>query len=52
MEYFLKDVTDEDGAPLKPAFEAHDRWEVAVTVSDKGFQQHSFVNSIATAKGI
>lgn len=26
------------------------RWEVAVTVSNKGFQQASFVNSIATTK--
>ena len=27
------------------------RWEVAVSVSDIGFQQVSFVNSIATTKG-
>ena len=27
------------------------RWEVAVAVSDNGFQQMSFVNSIATTKG-
>jgi len=52
VEFFLKDVTDEEGNPLKLAFEATERWEVAVTVSDKGFQQHSFVNSIATSKGI
>ena len=26
------------------------RWEVCVTVSDKGFQHSSFVNSIATTK--
>jgi len=28
-----------------------DRWEVAVAASDDGFQQFSFVNSIATTKG-
>lgn len=27
------------------------RWEICVTVSDSGFQQASFVNSIATTKG-
>ncbi|XP_065222595.1 DNA topoisomerase 2-like [Planococcus citri] len=30
---------------------SHPRWEVAVTLSEKGFQQMSFVNSIATTKG-
>lgn len=29
----------------------NDRWEVAFTLSDNGFQQVSFVNSIATTKG-
>ena len=28
-----------------------ERWEIAVAPSDKGFQQVSFVNSIATTKG-
>ena len=28
-----------------------DRWEVAIAPSDDGFQQFSFVNSIATTKG-
>ena len=28
-----------------------DRWEVSVAASDDGFQQFSFVNSIATTKG-
>ena len=27
-----------------------DRWEVALTLSEKGFQQVSFVNSVATTK--
>ncbi|CEF67098.1 DNA topoisomerase 2-beta [Strongyloides ratti] len=29
----------------------NDRWEVALTVSERGFQSVSFVNSIATSKG-
>ncbi len=29
----------------------NDRWEVCVSISDGGFQQMSFVNSIATTKG-
>ncbi|KXJ05524.1 DNA topoisomerase 2-beta [Exaiptasia diaphana] len=29
----------------------NNRWEVCVTVSEKGFQHSSFVNSIATTKG-
>ena len=28
----------------------NNRWEVCVTVSEKGFQHSSFVNSIATTK--
>ena len=37
---------------MKPIFETvSDRWEIAVAPSDKGFQQVSFVNSIATTKG-
>lgn len=40
-----------DGEPLKVLFDKpHERWEIAVTVSDRGFQQVSFVNSIATTK--
>lgn len=43
---------DEDvGDPPKIVCEkAGARWEVCVTVSHKGFQQASFVNSIATTK--
>lgn len=52
VEWYLKDKTDEHGNPLKLAYEAvNPRWEVAVTISDKGLQQVSFVNSIATTKG-
>uniref|UniRef100_A0A914XMA9 DNA topoisomerase 2 n=1 Tax=Plectus sambesii TaxID=2011161 RepID=A0A914XMA9_9BILA len=52
VEQYLKDKTDDNGEPLKFAYEqVSDRWEVAVTVSDKNLQQVSFVNSIATTKG-
>ncbi|CDW56095.1 DNA topoisomerase 2 [Trichuris trichiura] len=52
IELYTKDRNSEDGEPLKIIYEQpHVRWEVAVTVSDKGFQQVSFVNSIATVKG-
>ncbi|CAG2164860.1 unnamed protein product [Oppiella nova] len=51
-ELFVKDKEDENGEPLKLAHEVvNERWEVAATVSDKGFQQVSFVNSIATTRG-
>ncbi len=51
VEQYLKDKTDDNGEPLKFAYEqVNDRWEVAVTVSDKNLQQVSFVNSIATTK--
>merc|ERR1719382_1722980 len=50
----FKDYVDlyigEDG--VETAYEkCHDRWEVAMTVSDGQFQQVSFVNRIATLKG-
>lgn len=52
VELFIKNKDDETGAPLKVIYEnAGDRWEVALTLSDRGFQQMSFVNSIATTKG-
>ena len=42
---------DEDVSELpKVVCEKSGRWEVCVTVSSKGFQQASFVNSIATTK--
>jgi DNA topoisomerase-2 len=46
--------TDEDTSPdsRKVVYEkVNSRWEVCVTVSNNGFQQASFVNSIATTKG-
>ncbi|XP_015928118.1 DNA topoisomerase 2-alpha [Parasteatoda tepidariorum] len=52
IELYLKDKMDDNGEPLKVVHEVvNDRWEVAVTNSDHGFQQVSFVNSIATTKG-
>ncbi|KAH8244800.1 hypothetical protein KR032_000475 [Drosophila birchii] len=43
---------DDDGPPIKIVHEvANERWEVACCPSDRGFQQVSFVNSIATYKG-
>ena len=51
VEQYVKHNLDNQGEPYKFVYEqANDRWEVALTVSDKGFQQVSFVNSIATTK--
>ncbi|XP_055638882.1 DNA topoisomerase 2 [Toxorhynchites rutilus septentrionalis] len=52
IDLYIKDQQDEVGGPVKICYEnANERWEVAVTLSDRGFQQVSFVNSIATTKG-
>lgn len=52
IDFYLKDFRDDTGNPLKVAYEnVNERWEVAVAPSDRGFQQVSFVNSIATTKG-
>ncbi|KAI0228357.1 DNA topoisomerase 2-beta [Lamellibrachia satsuma] len=49
---YVKGKMDEADQPLKVVSEAvNERWEVALALSDKGFQQVSFVNSIATTKG-
>lgn len=51
VDLYVKGKEDDVGNPLKVAYECcHPRWEVAITISDKGFQQMSFVNSIATTK--
>lgn len=51
VELFLKGKEDDMGNPLKCVYEnVNPRWEVAVALSDRGFQQMSFVNSIATTK--
>ncbi|XP_039283672.1 DNA topoisomerase 2-like isoform X4 [Nilaparvata lugens] len=52
VDLYTKDKLDDDENPLKIVHERFGaRWEVAVTLSDQGFQQISFVNSIATTKG-
>ncbi|VDK32766.1 unnamed protein product, partial [Gongylonema pulchrum] len=52
VDQYAKHNLDSDGEPYKVAFEqVNERWEVAMTVSEKGFQQVSFANSIATTKG-
>ncbi|XP_059181316.1 DNA topoisomerase 2-alpha isoform X2 [Centropristis striata] len=52
VDMYVKDKVNELGSPLNVTHEVvNDRWEVCVTMSEKGFQQVSFVNSIATTKG-
>ncbi|XP_075677432.1 DNA topoisomerase 2-alpha-like isoform X3 [Dermatophagoides pteronyssinus] len=52
INLFIKDKEDENNEPLKLAHEVvNDRWEIGIALSDKGFQQISFVNSIATTRG-
>ena len=50
----MKGVTEDDDGEDLPRKVVHeivnDRWEVAITASPSGFQQASFVNSIATTK--
>lgn len=50
---YVKEKVDETGNALVVIHEVvNDRWEVCLTMSEKGFQQVSFVNSIATTKVI
>lgn len=54
VQLYLKgrEGDDEEG-PRKVVHDVvNQRWEVCVTASDNGFQQASFVNSIATYKVI
>ncbi|ALC39502.1 Top2 [Drosophila busckii] len=52
IDLFVKNTDDDAGQPIKVTYEAcGERWEVACCPSDRGFQQVSFVNSIATTKG-
>ena len=52
VDLYLNDQTDETGQQVKCHYERCGvRWEVAVAPSSDGFQQMSFVNSIATTKG-
>lgn len=53
VDMYVKDKVDELGGPLTVIHETvNERWEVCLTMSEKGFQQVSFVNSIATTKVI
>jgi len=53
IDLYNKEREDDNGQPLKMVYEkVNDRWEIGLTLSsEKGFQQISFVNSIATTKG-
>ncbi|XP_068610428.1 DNA topoisomerase 2-alpha [Brachionichthys hirsutus] len=52
VDMYVKDKVDEVGNALSVVHEiVNERWEVCLTMSEKGFQQVSFVNSIATTKG-
>ncbi|XP_042363967.1 DNA topoisomerase 2-alpha isoform X2 [Plectropomus leopardus] len=52
VDMYLKDKVNELGGALTVVHEiVNQRWEVCLTMSEKGFQQVSFVNSIATTKG-
>lgn len=52
IDLYIKDKKDDNGEPMKVIYEAvNPRWEIAVTLSESGFKQVSFVNSIATTKG-
>jgi len=51
VDLYVKDKLDETGVTLKVVNESvNERWEVGLAMSEKGFQQISFVNSIATTK--
>lgn len=52
VDLYLKDRADDAGNPIKFYYEkVNERWEVGCCLSENGFQQISFVNSIATTKG-
>lgn len=51
IDLYIKENSGGAGNSLKVCYESpNDRWEVAVTLSGKGFKHISFVNSIATTK--
>lgn len=52
IDLYMKDASDDSGTPMKIVYEnVSERWEIACALSERGFQQVSFVNSIATTKG-
>lgn len=51
VDLYLKDNVDDSGSPYKVVYESpSDRWEVALTLSERGFQQVSFVSLIHIIK--
>ena len=51
VDLYLRGAKDSEGEPPKVVHEiCNPRWEICCTVSENGFQQASFVNSIATTK--
>ncbi|THD20341.1 DNA topoisomerase 2-beta [Fasciola hepatica] len=51
VDLYIK-TNKEDDSQIKVVYEtANPRWQIAVAPSNSGFQQVSFVNSIATTKG-
>ncbi|KAI9586703.1 DNA topoisomerase 2 [Glossina fuscipes] len=51
IDLYVKNEED-SGQPVKVVYEqCGERWEIACCPSDRGFQQVSFANSIATTKG-
>lgn len=51
INMYLNSAKDEDESLPLVYEKPHDRWEVAVSISDGQFQQVSYVNSICTSKG-
>ncbi|XP_072178241.1 DNA topoisomerase 2-beta-like [Diadema setosum] len=52
VDLYVKSVQGEDSQPLKVVHEqVNPRWEVCLCMSEKGFQEVSFINGIATTKG-
>lgn len=52
IDLYVKPDESDVGQPIKIVHEqCGERWEIACCPSDRGFQQVSFVNSIATTKG-
>lgn len=51
-ELFTKNTLDNAGNPVKLYHKTvNDHWDIAIAVSDVGYRQISFCNSIATTKG-
>lgn len=52
IDLYVRGNMDDAGNPVKVVYEnVNERWEIAMTCSERGFQQVSFVNSISTMKG-